>query len=523
MIERKIIIGLIISTEYLKRIRPIWDVMLLESSTAKMLANWAIEYYDKYKQAANKNFETIFYQKLEEGVDKDIAEEIEEDILPDLSEESQTDFNLEYLIDETETYLKSRQLIRLSGQVGNLIENETGKESERVKQAEQLVKDFKPISTEVDESLDLSKPESLERVRKAYAEASEPLIKWPKQLGEFWNHQFVAGGFISFLAPEKRGKTFILLEIIMRALRQGRKVAFFQAGDMNEAEQIKRICTYLLKKSHLEKYCQPHYEAVRDCILNQQDLCERPERECDFGIFSDKEKDEIKLLEIDDLIEAYKDIPEYEACYNCKLYNRHKLGVPWLKYNEKQEPSRIAEVEKAVKEFFQKYNRQFKISTHANGTLSFEKINQIQDKWESEDRFVAEIVLADYMDIIAHSSISKDFRHQENQKWKDGRKLSQTKRGGVLPLFISPTQADAAAYKKYRLQLDNFSEDKRKYAHVTAMYGLNQDPLGREKKLGVLRINEIIIREGEYSNDNEITILQNLKKGRPYRQAFFSK
>ena len=522
MIERKIIIGLIVSTEYLKRIRPIWDVMLLESSTAKLLANWAIEYYDKYKVASNKNFETIFYQKLDEGLDKDIAEEIEEDILPDLSEESQSDFNFDYLIDETTIYLKSRQLSKLSGQIGNLIENESGKESERIKEAEQIAKDFKPVSTKVDESLDLSKPESLERVRKAYAEASEPLIKWPKQLGEFWNHQFVAGGFISFLAPEKRGKTFILLEIIMRALRQGRKVAFFQAGDMNEAEQIKRICTYLLKKSHLEKYCQPHYEVVRDCILNQQDLCERPERECDFGIFSDKEKDEIQLLEKDELIEAYKDIPEYESCYNCKDYDRRKLGTPWIKYNKEENPSTIIEVEKAVKDFFQKYNRQFKMSTHASGTLSFDDINRIQDRWESQEGFVADVVLSDYMDIMRSTSLSKNDRNRENQKWIDARQLSQTKRGGVLPLFISPTQADAAAYRTYRLKLDNFSEDKRKYGHVTAMYGLNQDPLGREKKLRLLRINEMSIREGDFSNDNEVTLLMNLFKGRPYRQAYFS-
>lgn len=162
------------------------------------------------------------------------------------------------------------------------------------------------------------------------------------------------------------------------------------------------------------------------------------------------------------------------------------------------------------------------MSTHANGTLSFGSINTILDKWEDADGFVADVILSDYMDIMASSSISKDFRHQENQKWKDARKLSQTARQGVLPCFISPTQADAGAYKSYRLQLDNYSEDKRKYAHVTAMYGLNQDPLGREKRLGILRINEIIIREGEYSNDNEITLLQNLRKGRPYRQAYFS-
>ena len=60
MIERKIIIGLIVSTEYLKRIRPIWDVMLLESSTAKLLANWAIEYYASYFAGDLHSFYVVY-------------------------------------------------------------------------------------------------------------------------------------------------------------------------------------------------------------------------------------------------------------------------------------------------------------------------------------------------------------------------------------------------------------------------------------------------------------------------------
>ena len=66
-----------------------------------------------------------------------------------------------------------------------------------------------------------------------------------------------------------------------------------------------------------------------------------------------------------------------------------------------------------------------------------------------------------------------------------------------------------------------FKKDKRKYAHVTACYGLNQDPKDREKRLGIMRINEIVIREGDFSNAHEVTILQNLKRGRPFLSSFW--
>jgi len=521
MIERKIVIGLITSTEYLKRIRPLWDTLLLESSTAKMLANWAIAHYDKYKKAANKEMELIFFQKVREGLDKEIAEEIEEDILPDLSEEYSTeDFDLEYLIAESLTYLKSRQLLRLGEQLEALIDNGKGSLEERIKQAELLTSSYKPINTRVDNSIDLSKESSLDRIRKAFEEASECIIRWPKQLGTFWNAQFVAGGFISLLAPEKRGKTFWLLEIAMRACRQNKKVAFFQAGDMNEAEQLKRIGIYLTKKSTLEKYCKEHYEPVRDCIRNQMDKCEKKERECDYGIFSEMEESDIRLLPMQELIEAAKEVVEYYPCHNCKDYNDLKLGVPWVSYVPAVDPIESEDVVKAAQKFFIKNKRRFKIDTYPNGTLSVDQIISVLNMWEDEDGFIAEVIIIDYADILVPST-STEFRHQQNQIWKDLRRLSQTKRGNILPLVIAPTQADAASYKAYSLRLDNFSEDKRKFGHVTAMYGLNQDPLGREKAIGITRINEVIIREGEFSMNNEVVVLQNLKQGRPYKQAFF--
>jgi len=87
-------------------------------------------------------------------------------------------------------------------------------------------------------------------------------------------------------------------------------------------------------------------------------------------------------------------------------------------------------------------------------------------------------------------------------------------------LTIAVTQADADSYERNLLKLDNFSEDKRKYSHVTAMYGLNQDPQGREKELGILRINELVVREGDFNNSHQVYILQNLRRGRPFISSY---
>jgi len=69
--------------------------------------------------------------------------------------------------------------------------------------------------------------------------------------------------------------------------------------------------------------------------------------------------------------------------------------------------------------------------------------------------------------------------------------------------------------------MENFSEDKRKYAHVTAMYGLNMDHKGREKELGILRINEIVIRESDFNNQTQVHVLQNLRRGQPCLTSYW--
>lgn len=521
MIERKIVIGLIISTDYVKQIRGLWNPQLIQSSSALQLAGWALEFFDKYNAAPGKAIETIFYKKVKEGLQKDLAEEIEEELLPGLSEEYEnSEFNVDHLVDETVLYFKEQSLLLFSSSISSTIENGQGNMTERIKVAEQLIHSFTPVSGHVDDSITLGSDESIKRAIKAFVEAGDPVIIFPKALGAFWNEQFVPGAFISLLAPEKRGKTFWLLEFAMRAVKQRKKVAFFQAGDMNESDQLKRIGIYLVKKSNLEKYCTEHYEPVVDCIFNQMDSCDKKERECEFGIFDTKTEEQVrKEIHMKDLIEAYKENKDYAPCYNCKEFTKNKWGVPWIKYVPKQSPLNVKEIEIAFASTFNKNADSFKLSTHANSTLTVSAIDAILDRWNREEDFVPDVILIDYADILACSE-RVEFRHQQNHIWKELRKLSQTKRRGILPLVICPTQADANSYSSHRLGLKNFSEDKRKYGHVTAMFGLNQDPGGREKEIGIMRINKIIIREGESSPHDEVIVLQNLRRGRPFLQSY---
>lgn len=531
MIERKIIQGLITSTVYIKDIRPIWNANLLESSTAKLISLWCIEFFDRYKEAPGKNIETIFFTKLKNGMDKDIAEEIEEDILPGLSEEyEETGINAAHLSDITIEYFKERQYLAFSKGIESILLKNDGGKGGTVNKVEEYINNFKFIKNEESgQVVDFSKTESKENIRNAFKTLKDPVIRFPKQLGKFLNDQLYPGAFVGILAPEKRFKTFWLLEFAIRGCRQNKKVAFFQAGDMNEADQIKRIGMRLCNAPDSETYANEYYRPVRDCLRNQFNACDKKERECDFGIFSEDEfTDDADLFELqltkDQLVEAYELNSEdnYRPCYNCAEYDKEKLGAPWLEKVAAADPITDVDVIEAADAFFIKYNRQFKLATYANGTLSVNMIESCLTEWEQEDGFIADVILIDYLELLKPSK-SGEHRQEQNQIAKDIRKLSQTPRKGILPLIIAPTQADAGAYDVSSLKLKNFSEDKRKYAHVTSMIGINQDPKGIEKAIGITRLNELIKRVGDFNQNNQVTVLQDISRAKAFTSSYFSR
>lgn len=517
MIEREIIIGLITNTEFCQAVRPLWNPKFLESNSARKIAGWCIEYFDEFREAPVKNIESIYFEKLRQGeIPKEIAEEIEEDILPGLSIEfaegvSEEGYNLEYAIKNATKYFDERSLVIHNQEVKELLD------SGDIDEAKKLIDSYRQLSVEFSQYLDLSDLESLLRVKQALTEVNKPVFHFPGALGDFINSQLVRGGFVAFMASEKRGKSFWLLECALTAVRQNEPVAFFQAGDMTEAQQLKRICSYLTKRPDQERYVGNNYEPVKDCVHNQLDTCSKNERESTVGAFSGEwtEEDLRNKLTKEDILEAMSLYPEYAPCHNCKAYRENHWGSVWLKPIVIPEVLNVRQAVSAVKKFFVKSNRHFRLSSHVNGSLSVNKIKAILVKWEKEDGFIPSLIIIDYADILV-PDVKTEFRHQQNAIWKDLRGLSQHRPW----LLITVTQSDADSYEQITLKLRNFSEDKRKYGHATAVYGLNQDPNGREKKLGVLRINELVIREGESNPTNQVYVLQQLNIGKPFLTSF---
>lgn len=504
-IERRIITGLIVSTEYLQRTQEFWKAEYFESATACMLAGWCWDYFNQYQKSPGRDIEGIYASKLRAGLKEDKAEWIE-GVLSNLSDEYERgQFNVEYLIDETKSYFQMQHLNSFAEDIMGLIS-----EGDCLT-AEKIACGYSSII--VDNTTSIDPFSNASRIKRAFADREKPLVKFPKALGEFWNRELVRGGFIAFLGPEKRGKTFWLLEIAIRAMRSGCNVVFFQAGDMTENQQLRRLCIYLAKQSDQERYCNGMYLPVLDCKLNQMDTCEKDERECDFGIFEDLDSWTAVQGSHERLIAAHKENQEYKPCHNCAELR----GSVWLDWKE---PTGILQWKSAYRKlraFQNRYKRRFKLSTHISDSLSVLKIKTLLDIWERQEDFVPDVIVIDYADLLQPDSdvSGLDFRNQNNKLWQRLRSLSQMKHC----LVVTATQAAASSYEHTTLRLSDFSEDKRKYAHVTAMYGLNQT--FEEKKIGIMRINEMVVREADFDTTCTIKVLQRLQMGRPFLGSFF--
>jgi len=512
-IERRIATGLIVSADYCRSVSGWWRDEFIEAPEIRRIARWCLDHFAQYDCAPGRDVESIYMTSLRAGqIEKGEAGLIEE-ILRRISDEYERAdvFNSGYLLDQTIDYVREREVRVHNEQVDELIDRG------QTREAHELAGSFTPVSIGASRGLEVGSVAGYERIEQAFAEGARPVIQYPGAIGQMLNSHLVRGGFVAFLAPEKRGKTWLTLDMAFRALRQKANVAFFQAGDLTEGQMLRRIAIHVARRSDDERYCRPYWRPVGDCVFNQFDTCRRADRNCDHGVYDSSERDRFRddpdsFQSLGELTKVAEQNPDYRPCDSSAC--RDRRPVVWLAQQKEKTPLGGPAAARAVRKFFERYRRRFRLATYASDTLTAAEVTSACAEWERQDDFVPDVIVVDYADLM--TADVREFRHRQDAIWRGLRGISQKRHA----LVVTATQADADSYKTGLLRLSNFSEDKRKFAHVTAMWGMNQSPDGREKDLGILRINELVAREGAYSVLSQVTVLQDLRAGRPFLESF---
>jgi len=507
-IERNITIGMIASADFLREVDHIYRPELLQSQAAKTICGWCIRHFRKHNAAPNQDIQLVYSAYARRGLlDSDQQEDIE-DILQDLSDDfAENQINVGVLTDEAIKYFAERAVILLADEI----------------KVDALRGDYRSACAKIGGFLAPDKmvqanpdffADDPERTRKIFEDVPEPIVEYSGKLGELLNEHMVRGGFVAFLGQEKIGKTWILMDIAFQAQRNSRKVAFFAAGDMSKSAMELRKYIYLSRRSDKIKYCGDLIVPVADCWKNQNGDCQHgPGMAPMAGKTRLKHWDKKNpIAEI--LKPIFYEFPGHITCRKCQG-EADFIGAAWLKIREKCQPLTWKEGYEAERQFVKRVRGGgWNFAEYPADTLSPRMLEQQLEIWKSQG-FLPDVVLVDYPDIMDVNEEDKrlDQRHRKNSIWKKLRAIAHK----WHCLVVVVTQADADAYKKEWLELDNFSEDKRQYAHATAFFGLNQTD--SEAEIGLFRINQLMVREGARGK-KFATVLQRLEIGRPHLGSF---
>lgn len=454
--EKQILIGMIVDRTVLGRISSKWNKGMFRNNYANLIAQWCLEYFEKYEKAPMKHIQSLFESWAEEHKDKETIELVEE-FLSGLSEDYKAlkkESNSDYIIDLAGKHFNAVKLERLTESITTDIEN--GK----IDKAKDRVNSFNHVELGLGTGIDVLLDE--EAIKEAFKDKTEPLFVYSGALGEFFGSIWEREGFVSFLAPEKRGKTWWLIDVAYRAMLQRRRVAFFAVGDMGQNQMMRR---FMIRT------------AARPIVAK--------EIKYPIGI---KKKPDDEIAQVD---------------YKIKNITRPLSWRKSLKACNKIIRSKIKSKESLLK-----------LSCHPNSTLKVKDIQNILKGWE-RDGWVADVIVIDYADILNMDYTGKEGRECINETWKQLRSLSQT----YHCLVVTATQSDADSYDVKTMGKNNFSEDKRKIAHVTGMIGLNQTH--EEKMNGIMRLNYIARREEEFFEYLCVHVAGNLSIGNPAIKSCF--
>jgi putative DNA primase/helicase len=191
ILERRILVGLITSAAYLKRVAPIWRQDLLESNEMRTLARWCLDHWERYQRPPDRDIEQVYMTAIREEAISKASAEIIEGTLQSISDEHGRgeQFNAAYLFDETVALFKKMALTQHNEAVADLIER--GKLDE----AEQLAADYSPFVVAAEDSL---------------ASVTPRPVAW------LWPNRIPLGKLTIVAGPPDLGKSTVLLDITAR-------------------------------------------------------------------------------------------------------------------------------------------------------------------------------------------------------------------------------------------------------------------------------------------------------------------
>jgi hypothetical protein len=481
-IEKQIITGMIVSTDFLRNTLHCIEPAYFKAEYAKTISSWIENYYAAYNEAPKLNIQQIFESK-KEALRKDEAELLSI-FLSSISREYENlvYFNEEYLLTQALRYFKKREIeIRAKNALAYC-------DQDRVEDADAEINGVKKISKI---SSGWYNPFDPSQIVDAFEREDRP-VKLPGDLGEFIGG-LDFGWSILVAAGYKKGKTNLCNEFAFITSSQNIPTAVM-SFEMKKRDMNKRLYKRIIagdKEGGVFVY--PSF----DCKLNQNGLCNRAER-----------TNAHTLLNEEGNIPQYSPDLPYRKCTWCRTNDpRAYERAHW--YESYERPSFSYDTVYGKVREYGKFmgDDNLRIICYPRFGASVDDAFRDLDILEHVLGFKYRVLIWDYPEITIPSHNKKQDWESINETWMQivGRASEKNY------LLIAPSQITSNALYLPKLKQDNIGRARAILGHVDAGITINQT--AEDKRLGIIRVGTIIHRHDYYDEEDDCYVLQNLNIG----------
>jgi len=466
-LEKKIVTGMITSTKFLAKVVPLMDKNIF-NEYSEIIATWCVDFFSVYQKAPAKQIEIIFEEnKLE--IDPDLADNISSflQFMSDKYVESNDQIDSQYFFDKTEKFFRDKVYYNFAKTISNKY---------KLNNLDSIDQDILQLQKKTPQVLSYKTP--LKNIEHFLNDQNDVALSNEGTVGGFLG-EMRKGWLVSFQAPEKGGKSFILNEMMFRGLEQNKKVLFISL-EMNEQEIQERIYNRLT--GHARRVINPVQFPIMDCLLNQTGECKKPCRVNNIHIM------------IGDTLMDYP-LPGNKKNYTpCTACRGTFDFVPTNWFNEINIPDlSVSKTEEKMKHF-QKLFPGAELVTKSFPAFSAtpEDIKNYLSSLEYGLDFVPDIFILDYVDILDNLNISLSERGRIDFVWKLMKQIAEEKH-----ILVITAEQSRRLFGKEVQDGSDVSEDKRKNSHINAKFSINSTT--EETAKGIRRIGHLFHRHQKIS------------------------
>jgi hypothetical protein len=448
--ENNIVLGMIISSEYIKSIQKIYKPEFFTQFYTRAVSKWCMEHFEKYGKAPLTDIKSIFETQKAKIQDPDKIETISiflERINEKYIEENKK-YNVEYNSDRAIEFFKDSSLLALEERIRGF------RFKKDYAQAEALVSKYQRIEKNVHSGVDVF--EDINSTINAINSRNEgdTLFYYPGELGRLLG-PIRREDFFLWAGPGGRGKSYFLLETALIAVLNGLNASLF-TFELPEKDYLIRLA-----------------QRLTGCL-------EPPENEYD------KMSEEIE-------------IPYFDFNYAKNNLIHHKKELKY-RITSDEAARKLRAVKKIIK------SKKLKIIYSPEKSKTISDINADLENLVHYENFIPDVILTDYADVI--KPLYKDEkRHQIDEIYSWHRSIGQIYKAAVFTGSHTKAQTLGRDIKGG----EDLSEDYRKYNHMTKGAALNQTD--EEDEQGIIRINPLKNTRGKKKSIYEAVVLQCLDIG----------